>query len=81
VSISHHISCPHAHQQNGPVEQKHRHIVEVGLTLLAHANMPLKFWDEAFITAVFLLIGCLPRLLVKKHLSFAYMANIQTITF
>lgn len=55
MGISHQVSCPHAHQQNGAAERKHRHIVEVGLTLLAHASMPLKFWDEAFLTAVFLI--------------------------
>ena len=55
MGISHHVSCPHAHQQNGSAERKHRHIVEVGLTLLAHASMPLKFWDEAFLTAVYLI--------------------------
>jgi histone deacetylase 1/2 len=43
VGIAHHVSCPHAHQQNGSVERKHQHIVEVGLSLLAHASMPLKF--------------------------------------
>jgi histone deacetylase 1/2 len=31
------------------------HIVEVGLTLLAHASMPLKFWDETFLAALFLI--------------------------
>jgi histone deacetylase 1/2 len=69
VSISHHISCPHAHQQNGSVEQKHRHIVEVGLTLLAHASMPLKFWDEAFITAVFF-INRLPSKVISQETPF-----------
>jgi hypothetical protein len=49
------VSCPHAHQQNGAPEQKHMHIVEVGLYLLAQAHMPLKFWDEAFFTATFLI--------------------------
>jgi histone deacetylase 1/2 len=43
IGISHHVSCPYAHQQNGSAEHKHRHIVEVGLSLLAHASMPLKF--------------------------------------
>jgi histone deacetylase 1/2 len=43
------------HQQNGPAERKHRHIVEVGLSLLAYASMPLKYWDEAFLTAVYLI--------------------------
>jgi histone deacetylase 1/2 len=55
IGISHHVSCPHAHQQNGSAERKHRHIVEVGLAILASACMPLKFWDEAFVTAVFLI--------------------------
>jgi histone deacetylase 1/2 len=51
--ISHHVSYPHAHQQNGSAERKHRHIVEVGLAVLSHAHMPLKFWDEAFLTAIY----------------------------
>jgi histone deacetylase 1/2 len=55
VGITHHVSCPHAHQQNGSAERKHRHIVEVGLVLLANAFMPLKLWDEAFITSTFLI--------------------------
>jgi hypothetical protein len=53
--ISHRISCPHTHQQQGSVERKHRHLVETGLSLLASASMPLKFWDEAFFTASFLI--------------------------
>jgi histone deacetylase 1/2 len=59
VGIVHHVSCPHAHQQNGSAERKHRYIVEVGLALLANASMPLKFWDDAFITATYL-INMLP---------------------
>ena len=65
VGITHHVSCPHAHQQNGSAERKHRHIVEVGLALLANASMPLKFWDEAFVTATFLI-----NLLPSKVLNF-----------
>jgi histone deacetylase 1/2 len=55
VGISHLVSCPHAHQQNGAAERKHRHIVEVGLFLLAHTHMPLKFWDEVFLAATYLI--------------------------
>jgi hypothetical protein len=32
--IHHRITCPHTHQQNGSVERKHQHIVEMGLTLI-----------------------------------------------
>jgi hypothetical protein len=34
---------------------KHRHIVEMGLSLLSHASMPLKFWDETFATTTYLI--------------------------
>jgi hypothetical protein len=55
VGITHLVSCPHTHQQNKSVKHKHRHIIEVGLALLAYASMPLKFWDDAFQTATFLI--------------------------
>ena len=32
----HMLNCPHTHHQNGVVERKHRHIVELGLCLLSH---------------------------------------------
>jgi histone deacetylase 1/2 len=57
--------CPHAHQQNGAVERKHCHIVEVGLSLLAHASMPLKYWDEAFLAATYL-INRIPSKLLQN---------------
>jgi hypothetical protein len=37
------------------LKKKHRHIIEMGLSLLAHACMPLKFWDEAFSTTTYLI--------------------------
>jgi histone deacetylase 1/2 len=65
VGISHRVSCPHAHQQNGAIERKHSHIVEVGLSILAYASVPLKFWDEAFSTTVYL-INCLPSEVISN---------------
>lgn len=41
--ISHRISCPHTHQQQGSVETKQIHIVKTSLSLLASAIMPLKY--------------------------------------
>ena len=64
--ISCRISCPHTHQQQGSVERKHRHLVETGLSLLASASMPLKFWDEAFLTTYFLINRLLPQSLKHK---------------
>ncbi|XP_019459912.1 PREDICTED: uncharacterized protein LOC109359670 [Lupinus angustifolius] len=53
--ILHRLSCPHTHHQRGTVERKHTHIVETGLTLLAHAGLPPSFWEYAFTTAVYLI--------------------------
>lgn len=66
LGISHHVSYAHAHQQNGSAERKYRHIVEVGLALLAGASMPLKFWDEAFLTAVHI-INMLPSRVINNE--------------
>jgi len=54
LGITHRLTCPHTHHQNGSVERKHRHIVETGLTLLANAKLPLCYWDHAFLTATYL---------------------------
>ncbi|TXG68264.1 hypothetical protein EZV62_003199 [Acer yangbiense] len=53
------FSCPYTHQQNGVPKRKHRNIVEMGLTLLAHSGLPLKYWFEAFSTTT-VLINNLP---------------------
>jgi hypothetical protein len=41
----------------------------MGLALLAHASMPLKFWDEAFLMAVFL-INRLPSKVTENQSPF-----------
>ncbi|KAI5396342.1 hypothetical protein KIW84_062519 [Lathyrus oleraceus] len=49
------MPCLYTSQQNGRAERKHRHIAELGLTLLAQAKMPMSFWWDAFSTAVYLI--------------------------
>lgn len=49
------ISCPGTPERNGDIERKHRHLVETGLTLLFHANVPKALWVESFLTAVYLI--------------------------
>lgn len=53
--IFHRISCPHTPEQNGASERKHRHIVDMGLTLMAHSSTPPEYWVEAFNTALYLI--------------------------
>jgi hypothetical protein len=55
VGISRLVSCPHTHQQNDAAEHKYCHIVEMGLALFATATMLLKYWDQAFLVATYLI--------------------------
>ena len=55
LRIMHHVSCPHTHQRNGSAERKHHHIVDMGLSLLSHASMPLRLWDDAYLSACYLI--------------------------
>ena len=75
LGITHRLTCPHTHHQNGSVERKHRHIVETGLTLLANAKLPLCFWDHAFLTATYL-INRLPSPTLD-HKSPFFMLHLQ----
>jgi len=53
--ISYRQTCPHTHHQNGSVERKLRHTVDIRLALLAHSHVPLQYWDDAFDTACYLI--------------------------
>jgi len=46
-------SCPYSFPQNGLAECKLRHILETGLTLLAHAYLFNKYWVDSFLTAIY----------------------------
>ncbi|KAG8483306.1 hypothetical protein CXB51_022295 [Gossypium anomalum] len=39
-------------EQNGVAERRHHHVVDMGLTLLARASIPLEYWSFAFSHAV-----------------------------
>lgn len=50
-SIIHITSCHHTPHQNGHTKCKHRHIVELSMSMLAHASMASHFWDEGIFTS------------------------------
>ncbi|GKA56514.1 putative RNA-directed DNA polymerase [Tanacetum coccineum] len=55
LGIIHRRSCPHTSERNDFVERRNRHVVETGLTLLAQACVPQRFWHYDFDTAVYLI--------------------------
>lgn len=55
LGIIHQTSCPHTPQQNGVVEIKHKHLLEVARSLLFHAHLSNTFWGEAILTATHLI--------------------------
>lgn len=58
----------HMHTSKMGLQNDH-HIVDVGLSLLAHVSMPLKFWDQAFATVVFL-INRIPSKVIQNQKPF-----------
>ncbi|KAJ3704083.1 hypothetical protein LUZ61_007788 [Rhynchospora tenuis] len=58
--ITHQTSCPYTPQQNGVAERKHRHLIELALANMAHAHIPMVYWDE-IVSSMAFLINRLPN--------------------
>ncbi|CAN1807703.1 Retrovirus-related Pol polyprotein from transposon TNT 1-94 [Linum perenne] len=53
--ISYQQSCPGVSEQNGLVERKNRHVLELGRALLLQSRVPASFWPEVIHTMVHLI--------------------------
>ena len=57
--VIHQTSCVETPEQNGIVEHKHQHLLNVMRTLLFQASLPPNFWCYALPHATYL-INCIP---------------------
>jgi hypothetical protein len=53
--ILHHTSCVETPEQNGRVERKHQHLLNVGRALLFQAKLPKTFWSFAISHSTYLI--------------------------
>ena len=65
--ILHQSSCAYTPQQNGVVERKNRHLIEIACTLLLHHHVPFCFWVNAILIACYL-INKMPSLVLQHQI-------------
>lgn len=80
--ITHKISCVKSPQQNGRVERKHHHILNIARALLVQANIPTIFWSYVFTLDVYTINRFLSPILNNKsprHMLFKEVPDLHVL--
>jgi hypothetical protein len=72
--ILHQKSCVYTPQQNGRVERRHQHILNVSRALMYQSKLPKKFWSYAVLHAVYL-INRIPTKILNNKSSYEVLYN------
>ena len=73
--IMHQATCSHTSQQNGVAERKHRHILDIGRTLMIHMCVLKYLWSDAVLSACYLINKMPSSVLNKRSLFSCLYAN------
>ncbi|CAH9056118.1 unnamed protein product [Cuscuta europaea] len=72
--IVHQLSCVETPQQNGRVERKHQHILQIARSLLFQSCFPITFWSDCILTDVHI-INRLPTSILHNKSPFEMLYN------